>query len=102
MQSNGLCTGSIKVGFNEPMKIREERIEIDEETQTHVLIASVARSKMDDCAACDALVPSDRLYFAALNDVGGGDIGWKGYEETVFVNRSIGAVFDMILGGEGE
>lgn len=92
-----LCTGRLSMQNIQEMEAAVEFWEDDNDTGRIFMIGSIARNYFSNCPPCDDLRPSDRLYFVTYNEVGGDQYGWKGYEQFIVANRTVGGIMDFLL-----
>lgn len=97
LNNERLCTRRLSMGNIEEMTAAVEYLEKDDDTGRVFMIGSIARNYFTNCPPCDNLRPSDRLYFVVFNDVGGEQYGWKGLEQFIVNNRTVGGIMDFFL-----
>lgn len=97
LNNERLCTRRLSMGNIEEMTAAVEYLEKDDDTGRVFMIGSIARNYFTNCPPCDNLRPSDRLYFVVFNDVGGEQYGWKGLEQFIVNNRTVGGIMDFLL-----
>jgi hypothetical protein len=92
-----LCTTRLSMKNIEEITVAVEFWEEDSETGRIFMIGSIARNHFSKCPPCDKLRASDRLHFVTYNEVGGDQFGWKGYEQYIVENRTVGGIMDFLL-----
>lgn len=97
LREERLCTARLSMENIEEMNAAVEMWEVDPDNGRIFMIGSVARSYFTNCSPCDDLRSSDRMYFVAYNEVGGDQYGWKGYEQFIVENRTVGGIIDFLL-----
>lgn len=96
LRKERLCTERISMKRVEDMEVVIENLS-DGTNGRIFLVASISRNSLYPCDQCDRLRSSDRLYFISYNELGGDQYGWKGYEQFVVENRTVGGILEFLL-----